>query len=351
MATLNEDDAEVEWAHAEKSTESAQTSVTTSVGESTKRPRVKKSFFYPSGEQIPEVSLAAIRRVGIVPYCRLSCRETYRQRKSQHAQADAVFMQGAGKCKPTSSFAEIEPAAELADVWFALAIDSQFGELTDCGGRRKFMGQATESIESTASRELYEESLRIFDARYDQTVVRQSPAIVSGSLCVFFVYIDAPEHFGFPDRLASVFATLRSVATEGPVNSAKGCLPFMENSLMYWLPLHDFVKIAKTRTPRPEKVAQDPELSPNSAAARRRQQQRYRPATPRASPVLMPPWMLATARELDSISQKSPPEANSTEQKHPVMYETLRRAISPVSLLLCAHLESDLKMCAEADAH
>lgn len=328
-----------------------------------RKPRTKRSDFYVRGSMIPIDVVGKIRRVGIIPYCIAAPSETLsspswlgkrsplgdnwrRERFSDFfpPASDRVFMQGSTVTLKPSSEDEIASAAQESTLWFALGVDAHYGELTDCGGRRK--NKAYEAVETAAARELHEESACIFEMIYDTDIVRDSPAIVGEDTCVFFVRV-TPRGFGFPDRLATIFAGLRAhiVSRSGTGASAlQRTASLIENSLMYWLPMPDFVQIVKTRAQRGSRtptvsscgsashhsdVSAEEIFSALSAA--KAKAVKAVPTSIKASHVGLPGWMTKTISALSELTAPlDKPRDGRSNARHPLMYETLRRIIAPV---------------------
>jgi hypothetical protein len=148
------------------------------------------------------------------------------------ATADAAFV-GAAR--------EAAAALNGGSIWLAMSVDNRSGELCDCGGRR----EKAEAIETTAARELFEESVRLFDFRDGaafQRLSTASPVATNGALAVFFVRVAPPVRFGFPDDLATTFANARETLSDSDGAA------FRENSLMYWAPFADVAEVAAVRT-------------------------------------------------------------------------------------------------------
>lgn len=313
------------------------------VSQTPKKPRAKRSIFYPRGSMIPPHVLATISRAGVIPYCIASTRalplsngalgDSWRREGFSELSLPEgkTFMQGVSINETAQ--AEINCAAAESALWFAVAIDAQFGELTDCGGRRK----TCESVETTASRELYEESVRIFEMIYDTDIVRDSPAIVGEGVCVYFVRV-TPYGFGFPDRLAPIFSSIRKhivgvdPAMMASNSAAQRSASMVENSLMYWIPGDDFAKLAKTRAMRQAKPPADPFIDGSSSIQRNATGARARSALPsrtKASKVSVPAWMPRTCAAIRDLCSDDALANDGEAPKHPIMYEILRRIVSP----------------------
>lgn len=304
-----------------------------------KKPRAKRSAFYARGSLIPTQVLSTITRAGVIPYCIATkslerpsptLGDSWRRERFPGLEMPEgrLFMQGV-TIEPTAP-REIERAAAESTLWFAVAVDAQFGELTDCGGRRRFC----ENVETTASRELHEESARIFEMIYDTDIVRDSPAVVGEGVCVFFVRVN-PRGFGFPDRLAPIFAGVRKHITNGTETAQRLSASMLENSLMYWITSSDLTRLAKTRVPK-----KTSSTNLQSEASHYYHASNFVPVKPSA--FSLPAWMTKTSNALRALSRGVEPTTDGTEppSKHPVMYETLRRIIAPVADELAAVLTS-----------
>lgn len=223
------------------------------------------STIYPSLYEVPQGVLSGIRRVGIIPYC------------------------------------YITPRKRDPELWFAVGIDAKYGELTDCGGGRIL----DEPIEYAAARELYEESMKIFDFSKKINKIKQSVLATDGTVCVFFVRVSPyTTRYGFPDKLASDFSSLRSKFSNEPPE-------FLENSLMYWISETEFESIAKIRT----RLVIPRNLHLSSVDVNKQ-------ITPKTS---------------IEISKISPSKGGD---KHPLFYEIVRRLIYPVITDLKIRLSS-----------
>jgi hypothetical protein len=233
-----------------------------------------KARFYPSGFMLPNYE--RINRVGIIPYTR-------------HPQTGLL--------------------------WFAVCIDAKNGDMSDCGGHRL---SSHESLSNAATRELYEESIGIFNLRMlldSDELVYSSPVATNGTTAIFFLKVDTYENpvlYGFPDDLPAMFAKKRQVCIERGVENV-----YLENSAMYWINESDFSKVLATRTKRTP------------------------PARLHASRVAVPKWMQETRKIIQSISAEgtitnggrriSPKTLEATNRvSHPLLYEMLRRILFPL---------------------
>jgi hypothetical protein len=259
---------------------------------------------YPAGiSSIPQSIVSSVTRVGIVPYC----------------------YEDDGSTSDTAA-------------WFAFAVDAKFGELTDCGGRRK--QQPHESLVHTAARELYEESLRIFDFRSNLDQIASSPAIANSRTCIFFVRVDGYE-YGFPDELPVQFArraVIEPHTTTTPTTttshtrrrssyyhfsqrrrtggSGSGS-SFMENSTMYWISQHTILELIKSKT-RGSAIRKFHKSCVQITSAT------FQPQT---TSVLAAAAASAAAASVDSTPPSGDVDNNFSlgQYFHPRMYENVRR--------------------------
>jgi hypothetical protein len=197
----------------------------------------RKTAFYPrfSELQLQDIS-HNIQRIGIIPY---------------------VVM--------------INPEGEKK-VWFALAVDKKYGELTDFGGMKETQD---DSIYHTASRELLEESINIFNLSElvpptsgtggVAGLLESSPCVTYSTqfpcrrkktgqraikMCTIFVdftpvYKDLFDlHSEFQSRLSTIIFKAQE---EGrPLDQFAA---YMENLTSYWIPANEFGELLAKRTP------------------------------------------------------------------------------------------------------
>lgn len=266
---------------------------------------------------IPGDIAARITRVGIIPYVDL------RQRSHPLTLTDSEVLRSIRKKQIRDTRHSVVAIALAAAVesrfWFAMAIDAKFGELTDCGGQRK----PSETIERTASRELFEESMGLFDARYDLEKIRASPVITNGLTCIFFLHIESASHYGFPDHLVTAFQDRKVRAQQESV------LP-EETSLMYWISSSDLnrlllEKCTKTSQHQPYSISSIPVSSFQSASQTGHPIQNY------------------TNAALQQLSVMSSPPLDSEKEMlphHPCIYSMVHRLLKPVFEPLLQHLEA-----------
>ena len=154
---------------------------------------------YISGRSIPIQMLSTIERVGVIPYMKLLATSSLQSKKAFSAEEEKI--------------------GSVSKYWFAFGIDAVHGELTDCGGKRT---SALEPIERTAVRELYEESMTLFDYRKRECDILNSPVVTNGKTCIFFLRIHPPfSKSGFPFDLPKLFVSRRRQLLSGKCDVEK----------------------------------------------------------------------------------------------------------------------------------
>lgn len=207
----------------------------------------EKTKVFQGSKEIPQEIRKNIRRSGVIPYC-------VKYHNYHHIIIDPLVDDVV--TNTSTSVSEQTPI-----IYFGVAIDSASGELTDCGGKMN----EKEIIENTAARELYEESLGLFDIRKDcKSILSNSLCAINKDVCIFFVNISSitpnltPKldlsHFFSEDPLATTFQhsyhSLISRIKESNQNlpSKKKVKSLLENSLMYWIPHKEFKSLSQIRT-------------------------------------------------------------------------------------------------------
>jgi len=184
--------------------------------------------FFTTGRAIPLDVVSSIERVGVIPYVKFPVVHSQPFVKIKTYEDDTFYLNSSCEVAPKSQSSMMrfvpkhhrqnplsqesdqtvdilslhEEAGAISRYWFAMAVDAQYGELTDCGGKRESF---LEPIERTAVRELYEESMGVFDFRKRECEILNSHAITNGTTCIFFVRVHPSDRYGFPYNLPSLF--------------------------------------------------------------------------------------------------------------------------------------------------
>ena len=164
---------------------------------------------------VPDSVTAGINRIGVIPYC------------FTHSETGGGY-------------------------WYALAIDSDYGELTDFGGASSIKDR---SIAHTAKRELNEESCGVFSDVTTDTLQHRCPVIVSDKTAVLFLEIEeglAKKKYGFPYTLQRVFeagktriVSQKRTHRRSKVDEQLFVPTRIETLSTYWVKDSDLTKLSK----------------------------------------------------------------------------------------------------------
>jgi hypothetical protein len=262
--------------------------------------------------EIPEETRSKIIRSGVIPYT-------------------------VPKIRPSSSELFLPKKTQI---FFAVGIDSAGGEITDCGG----LSWKREKLEQTAARELYEESMGIFDIRDTPEVLLTCPIVANGDTCIFFwrtplkySYLSEGILSG-EDALAAEFLSRRRKfdhcvrsPTKYPEMSKRKIREFTENSLMYWISKEEFSSLVEVRTRRvfPRKFHASKVLcsSPSTKILAEIFEDSKTSTVPKKQPFA----------QLEGFAD--PPTDPLADQPfsivHPHVYEKIRRILFPTLEALC----------------
>lgn len=123
---------------------------------------------------------------------------------------------------------------DKGEIYFIFALDTKYGEMTDMGGGI----EDNEDFVDTAIRELYEESLGIFDFQNDKKfVIENSICVYNSRMTIIFQEI---KNFDYKTVLTQYRNLYRDFVYKG--NSAN----LIENSLLLWISSKNVKNLLKT---------------------------------------------------------------------------------------------------------